>query len=122
MITWSADTSPTTVACSEMTSMLFVSVLAVTLPAISPSTRSPSVNFRLPSMRLPCAIRLLMGGGGFLPNMLCVLAKVALQRNALHGTGDRALHHLGGYVFYHGLRGQVDHALDTAVLAELELP
>src|SRR5437870_1472732 len=123
MITWSADTSPVTEACSEITSMLLVSVLAETLPAISPSTRRPSVNLRLPSMRLPWAMRLLMGGGAFLPNM-CVssFAKVALQRDALRGAGDRTFDHPGGNVFYHGLLGQVDHAFDAPVLAKLQRP
>src|SRR5438105_3308414 len=93
MITWSAEISPKTTACSEITSMLGLSALAMMLPKHSPSTRRPSVNLRFPSMRLPCAIRLLMGGGAFLPNMgdPCV----GLQLHALDGPGHRPFEHLG---------------------------
>ena len=95
-------------------------------PNTSPSTRRPSVNLRLPSIRVPWAIRLLMGGCAFLPNMSCtprrkvVVVCQAHELDGLHGTGGGAFHHLGGNVLYHGLWRQIDHALDAAVLAELQ--
>src|SRR5438034_4448093 len=119
MMTWSACTSPHTTAASEITRMLGCSALALMLPKHSPSTRKPSVNLRLPSIRLPCAIRLLMGGGAFLPNMGFLFC-FALQFDALYRADHRSLHHFGGNVFHHGLRRQVDHSFDAPVLLEGE--
>src|SRR5690349_21433086 len=123
-ITWSAWISPWTTAASEMTSMLGSSVMARMSPTTSPSTRRPSVNFRLPSTRLPWAMRLLMGGCAFLPNILAplllLLERSSAELDALHCPGGRSLEHLGGHVLYHGLLRQVDHAFQAAVLAELQ--
>jgi hypothetical protein len=95
-----------------------LSGLARMSPKISPSTRKPSVKVRLPSMRLPWAIRLLIGGCAFCQT--CGLLNEGLQLDALDRTGDCAFHHLGGHSFYHGLGGQVDHAFNAPVLPELQ--
>ncbi len=91
----------------------------------SPSTRRPSVNFRLPSTRVPCGDQALDRWLGFLaehpmaPRRSCWLTSNA-QLDALHRPGGRPFHHFGGNVLYHGLLGQVDHALQPAVLPELQ--
>src|SRR5215204_3084267 len=104
-------------------------------PITSPSMRRPSVNFRLPSIQLPWAIRLLMGGCFFFPNINRF--PVAGCRWTGWRTGERGLtwpeSEFGGLhvanrsplndfscnSLYHGLGGQVEDAFHTAVLFEL---
>src|SRR5215204_4634974 len=122
MITWSAIRPPWTTEASEITSRLPASsATAWTSPKTSPSTRRPSVNFTLPSMRVPWAIRLLMGGWAFLPNMGgSSTTRIYLQGNILHRAAHAAFDHPCGYVLYNGLWRQVHHTLDPAVLPELQ--
>jgi hypothetical protein len=62
------------------------------------------VNIRLPSIWLPCAIRLLMYLG--------------YQRAGLYRANRCALQHFGRHVFYHGSRGYVDQTFHASVLLE----
>src|SRR5574343_1829906 len=134
-MTWSACTAPSTLAVAEITSRPGVPGPTRTSPTTSPSIRKPSVNSTLPSMRLPSAIRLLMGGCLLRENMFNTpMAGWTLRRGALTGRACRSVfqrkclggpccatfQHADGDGFYHGMGGEVDHAFQAPVLAQLQ--
>src|SRR3569833_4683040 len=107
-------TSPSTLACSEMTSMLASAGSAMTLPLICPSIRRPPLKWRSPSILVDMPIRLSIVFIVLRPNM----NGSPLQINGLLSAHlpffeHTHLHSFHRYAFWKG-----QHALHALIMLE----
>src|SRR6185503_3876025 len=119
--TWAAWTSPSTRACSEITSVPGWSGSAATLPRTAPSTRRPPLKKTLPSMRVVAPIRLSIRFCGLL-SLRNMLASLSAQRRVLrHFRFHRAgLENAYLHAHHPGLGAHPERAVDPLEVLECQ--
>src|SRR6218665_4035873 len=122
---------PSTRAVSEITRMLGCSAPARIFPATTPSMRKPSTKCTSPSILMPWAIGLLIGGCFLRENIGKTPGKAGhhgmstprrVDRHGLRGAHGGSVEHARGHGFYHGMGPQIEQAPDAAVLPDLHGP